>query len=111
MFENRFYWNRPKVCQEIGKISCEHVLVFPWDQRGLLILGIPNLLVGGVYHVKNEGCLLEVFIMRLLNRTLSIYQIQPFFISASSHFLGSLTFEPSLLGLYRTEELRLPSNS
>ena len=27
-------------------ISCEHVLVFPWDQRGLLLLGVPNLLVG-----------------------------------------------------------------
>ena len=27
------------------------------------ILGIPNLLVGSVCHVKNEGCLLEVFIM------------------------------------------------
>ena len=29
---------------------CEHILFFPWDQRGLL--------VGDVYHVKNEGCLL-----------------------------------------------------
>ena len=26
------------------------------------------------YHVKNEGCLLEVIIMRLFNRTLSIYE-------------------------------------
>ena len=51
---------------------CEHVLVFPWDQRGLLFLGVPNLLVGDVYHVKNEGCLLEVFIMRLFKQTLSI---------------------------------------
>ena len=32
--------------------SCEHVLVFPWDQKGLLLLGVPYLLVGGVYHVK-----------------------------------------------------------
>ena len=32
-------------------------------------LGVPNLLVGSVYHAKNEGCLLEVFIMRLFNRT------------------------------------------
>ena len=39
---------------------CKHVFVFSWDQRGLLFLGIPNLLVGDDYHVKNEGCLLEV---------------------------------------------------
>ena len=52
---------------------CEHVLVFPRDQRGLLLLGFPNLLVRNIYHVKNEGCLLEVFIMRLFNRTLSMY--------------------------------------
>ena len=52
---------------------CEHILVFHWDQRGLLFLGIPNLLVGDIYHVKNEGCLLEVFIMMLFNRTLSKY--------------------------------------
>ena len=52
---------------------CEHTLVFPWDQRGLLLLGVPSLLVGSVYHVKNEGCLFEVFIMRLFNQTLSIY--------------------------------------
>ena len=50
---------------------CEHVLVFPWDQKGLLFLDVPNLIVGNVYHVKNEGCLLEDFIMRLFNRTLS----------------------------------------
>ena len=36
------------------------------------ILGVPNLLVGDVYHVKNEGCLLEVFIVTLFNQTLSI---------------------------------------
>ena len=36
-------------------------------------LDVPNLLVGDVYHVKNEGCLFEVFIMRLFNQTLSIY--------------------------------------
>ena len=45
----------------------------PWDQRGLLLLGVPNLLVVGVYYVKNEGCILEVFIMRLFNQTLSIH--------------------------------------
>ena len=37
---------RGRVCSR-----CEHVLVFPWDQRGLL-LGIPNLLMGSIYHVK-----------------------------------------------------------
>ena len=52
---------------------CEHVLVFPWDQRGLLFLDLPNLLVGDVYHIKNEVCVLEVFIMRLFNQTLSIH--------------------------------------
>ena len=36
------------------------------------ILGLPNLLVGSIYQVKNGGCLLEVCIMRLFNRTLSI---------------------------------------
>ena len=36
-------------------------------------LGVPNLLVGSFYHVKNEGCLLDVLIMRLFNQTLSIY--------------------------------------
>ena len=45
-----------------NRLNCygtiEHLLVFPWDQRGLLLLGVPNLLVGSVYHVKNEGCLL-----------------------------------------------------
>ena len=35
-------------------------------------LGFPNLLVGSIYHVKNEGCLLEVFIMMLFNQTLSL---------------------------------------
>ena len=48
-------------------------VVFPWDQRELLLLRVPNLLVGMFYHVKNEGCLLEFFIMRLFNRTLSMY--------------------------------------
>ena len=66
-----------KTCSDIHTCHrihhMKHVLVFPWDQRGLLLLGIPNLLVGDVYHVKNEGCLLEVFILRLFNRTLSIY--------------------------------------
>ena len=38
-----------------------------------MLLGVPNLLVGVVYYVKNEGCLLEVFIMRLFNQTLSMY--------------------------------------
>ena len=33
----------------------------------------PTFWWGGFYHVKNEGCLLEVFIRRLFNRTLSIY--------------------------------------
>ena len=37
------------------------------------ILSVSNLLVGSVYHVKNQGCLLEVFIMSLFNRTLSIH--------------------------------------
>ena len=54
-------------------LSCVHVLVFPWDQRELLFLGVPNLLMGTFYRVKNGGCLLEVFIMRLFNQTLSIY--------------------------------------
>ena len=36
------------------------------------ILHVPNLLVGGVYHVKNEGYLLEIVLMRFFNRTLSI---------------------------------------
>ena len=62
----------------------EHVLVYPWDQRGLLFLGVPNLLVWDVYHAKNEGCLLEVFIMRLLNRTLSIYHIMKMIIYSNS---------------------------
>ena len=44
-----------------SEINNKQVLVFPWDQRGLLLLGFPNLLVGDVYHVKNEGCLLEFF--------------------------------------------------
>ena len=43
-------------------VDLKHVLVFPWDQMGLLLLGIPNRLVGNVYHVKNEGCLLEVLL-------------------------------------------------
>ena len=30
-------------------------------------LDVPKLLVGDVYHVKNEGCLLEVFIVRLFS--------------------------------------------
>ena len=55
---------------------CEYVLVFPWDQRGLLLLGVPTLLVGNVYHVKNGGCLLEVFIMRLFNPALSIHVME-----------------------------------
>ena len=40
-----------------------------------MLLGVPNLLVGNVYHVKNESHLLEVFIMRLFNRTLSINDV------------------------------------
>ena len=42
-------------------------------KRDLLFLDVPNLLVGDVYHVKNDGCVLEVFIKRLFNRALSIY--------------------------------------
>ena len=42
----------------------------------LLWLGVPNLLVGDVYHVKNGGCLLEVFIMRLFNPALSIHVME-----------------------------------
>ena len=49
------------------------LIVFPLDQRELLLLGVPNLLVGDVYHDKNESCLLEVSIMRLFNQTLSIH--------------------------------------
>ena len=29
--------------------------------------------MGSIYYVKNEGCLLEVFIMLLFNQTLSLY--------------------------------------
>ena len=42
---------------------------------GLLLLGIPKLLLGSV-HVKNEVCLLEVFIVKLFNRTLSINDVK-----------------------------------
>ena len=61
---------------------CEHALVMPWDQKGILLLGIPNLLVGSIYHVKNEDCLLEVFIVRLFNQTLSTYSIDLLFMLA-----------------------------
>ena len=37
------------------------------------VVNIFYLLVGDVYHVKNEGCFLEVFIMGLFNQTLSMY--------------------------------------
>ena len=47
---------------------CEHILVFPWDQTELLHFRRSQPL-----KIKNEGCLLEVFIMRLFNPTLSIY--------------------------------------
>ena len=40
-----------------------------------LVLGVPNLLVGNVFHAKNEVCLLEVLIIRLFIQTLSIYAI------------------------------------
>ena len=36
-------------------------------------LGVPNLLVGSVYNAKNEGYLLEVFMMRYFDQTLSMY--------------------------------------
>ena len=36
-------------------------------------LGVPNLLVGSIYHAKNEGYLLEVFMMRYFDQTLSMY--------------------------------------
>ena len=57
------------------EMNSDDLLVFPWDQRGLLLLGVPNLLVGNVYHVKNEGCILEVFIMRLFNLTVYVFRI------------------------------------
>ena len=37
------------------------------------VLGVPNLWVGSIYHVKNEGYLFEAFIMKYFNQTLSIY--------------------------------------
>ena len=37
------------------------------------VLHIPNLLVGGVHYVENEGYLLEVFMMSFFNQTLSMY--------------------------------------
>ena len=59
--------------RECVSVHVVSMFLFPsWDQRGLLLLSVPNLLVGDVYHVKNEGCLLEVFIMRLFNQTLCI---------------------------------------
>ena len=37
---------------------------------------VPNLLVGDVYNFKNEGYLLEVFVMRFSNRTRSMYAVK-----------------------------------
>ena len=39
----------------------------------LLHFRCSNLLVGSIYHVKNEGYLLVFFMMRYFNRTLSLY--------------------------------------
>ena len=50
-----------------GRVSVHAVNMF------LFSLGVSNLLVGKVYHVENEGYLLEVFMMRFFKRTLSIY--------------------------------------
>ena len=55
-------------------VSVENTFLFSLGVRGnFYVLHVPNLLAEEAYHVKNEGCLLEVFNMRLFNQTLSIY--------------------------------------
>ena len=49
---------------------CEHLLVFRWDQRGLLVLGVPNLLVGNIEYTYNTLTTEVVFIGRSFTPTL-----------------------------------------
>ena len=62
-----------EIASKIVKVRSIQDLVLLCMAMDVCFLGVPNLLVGSVNHVKNEGCLLEVFIMRSFNRTLSIY--------------------------------------
>ena len=62
------------VCVLYCNVEVVNMFLFSIGIKGnFFILGVPNLLVGSVYHVKNEGCLLKVLIVRLFNQTLSIY--------------------------------------
>ena len=42
-------------------LHCEHVLVFLGVRGNFCILHVPYLLLGDVYHVKNDSYLLEIF--------------------------------------------------
>ena len=46
---------------------------FPLGSKGTFNFRRSQPLLRDVYHIKNGGCLLEVFIVRLFNRTLSTY--------------------------------------
>ena len=70
---------------------------FPLGSKGALLLGVPNLFGGGRLSCKNEGCLLEAFIMRLFNQTLSIYTLRTR--NKITHHQLEHSYWPSLLQL------------
>ena len=73
------------------------MFLFSLGVRGnFCVLHVPNLLVGDVYHVKNEGFLFEVFMMRFFNRTLSIYRGLGVIFGVLQIFSGWMTKEKTV---------------